>query len=76
VRESGYNEWAGRHAMVVLYPQVEPTAAPWYAPWAPVNSEGCWDWWGYSGADYAVRSGVQIDAVFRMVRRLMQGSSG
>jgi hypothetical protein len=73
VRDAGYNEWARRHAMVVLYPQVEPTAAAWYAPWTPANSEGCWDWWGYSGADYAVRSGVQIDAVFRMIGRLMQG---
>lgn len=71
-RESGYNEWARRHATLVLYPQVDPIGAPWYAPWATVNPEGCWDWWGYSGADYAVRSAPQIEAVEGMIHRLMQ----
>jgi poly(3-hydroxybutyrate) depolymerase len=71
VRDGGYNEWAGRHATVVLYPQVRPIVASWRPPWLPLNPEGCWDWWGYSGADYAVRSGAQIEAVFGMVERLL-----
>jgi len=68
---SGYIDWARRHATVVLYPQVRPVGPAWYAPWLPVNPEGCWDWWGYSGADYAVRSGAQNAAVFAMVQRLL-----
>jgi poly(3-hydroxybutyrate) depolymerase len=72
VRYAGYNAWAGRHATVVLYPQATPTRFAWYAPWLPLNPEGCWDWWGYSGADYAVRSGVQIRAIEAMIERLEQ----
>lgn len=70
VRHAGYNAWAARHATVILYPQAEPTAYIWYAPWLPLNPEGCWDWWGYSGADYATRGGVQIRAVEGMIERL------
>jgi poly(3-hydroxybutyrate) depolymerase len=70
VRFAGYNAWAVRHATVVLYPQATPTRFAWYAPWLPLNPEGCWDWWGYSGADYAVRSGVQIRAIAAMIERL------
>jgi poly(3-hydroxybutyrate) depolymerase len=72
VRYAGYNAWAGRHSTVVLYPQAEPTRFAWYAPWLPLNPEGCWDWWGYSGADYAVRTGVQIRAIAAMIARLEQ----
>jgi hypothetical protein len=52
------------------FPQVEARRFAWYAPWRPLNPEGCWDWWGYSGADYAVRSGVQIQAIAAMIERL------
>ena len=72
VREAGYIGWAARHAAVILYPQVQATASAWYAPWLPLNPEGCWDWWGYTGADYAVRSGVQIRAIAAMIQRLEQ----
>jgi len=71
-RYAGYNAWATRHAAVILYPQVGPTDYAWYAPWLPLNPEGCWDWWGYSGADYAVRSGVQIKAIAAMIERLQE----
>jgi hypothetical protein len=35
-----------------------------------VQPEGCRHGWGYSGADYAVRSGVQIRAIAAMIERL------
>lgn len=50
-RQSGLNEWAESNRIVVLYPQIESSA---------MNPQGCWDWWGYTGADYDVRSGKQI----------------
>lgn len=52
VRDAGFNGWADRHGVVVLYPQVR-------ASLAPLNPQSCWDWWGYSGDDYDTRSGVQ-----------------
>jgi poly(3-hydroxybutyrate) depolymerase len=70
VRNAGYNRWADANRIVVLYPQ---TVASWGLPF---NPKGCWDWWGYTGADYATRDGVQVRAVKRMLERLGGGSPG
>ena len=64
VRDAGYNRWADLHDLVVLYPQVRSS---WF--W-PLNPQGCWDWWGYTGDDYATRDGRQVAAVRAMVRQL------
>jgi poly(3-hydroxybutyrate) depolymerase len=60
----GYNNWADTNGIIVLYPQADASA------FIPVNPDGCWDWWGYSGMDFQVRSGVQLSAVRAMVTRL------
>jgi len=62
--QSGYNRWADANRIVVLYPQVDRSGA-----W-PLNPGGCWDWWGYSGANYASRDGLQLRAVRRMLAAL------
>jgi hypothetical protein len=64
VTETGYNQWADTNRLVVLYPQVNKSAA------LPFNPSGCWDWWGYTGSNYAQRSGVQMKAIMAMVKRL------
>ena len=61
VRHAGYNEWAESNKIVVLYPQARATA---------LNPKGCWDWWGYTGKDYASNIGLQLTAVHRMVGHL------
>jgi poly(3-hydroxybutyrate) depolymerase len=63
-RQAGYNRWADANRIVVLYPQVKASTS-----W-PVNPRGCWDWWGYSGADYAAKGGAQLSAVRRMLDAL------
>jgi hypothetical protein len=69
--DGGYNRWAEANRIVVLYPQ----ATAWRAGWDPFglggNPNGCWDWWGYSGSDYAGREGTQMRAVRAMVGRLL-----
>lgn len=60
-RQAGYNRWADANRIIVLYPQVAKSHF-----W-PVNPRGCWDWWGYSGANYASRDGLQLKAVQRML---------
>lgn len=55
---AGYNEWADTNHIVVLYPQTVSKSG---------NPNGCWDWWGYDGADYATRTGSQMATVKRMV---------
>jgi hypothetical protein len=66
-RQTGYLRWADANRIVVLFPQVKASRT-----W-PVNPRGCWDWWGYSGADYAARSGAQLAAVHRMLGALGLG---
>ena len=64
VREAGYNRWAGSNRLVVLYPQTVVRYFPVF------NPRGCWDWWGYSGANYWNQTGAQIRAVKAMIERL------
>ena len=63
-RETGYNRWADANRIVVLYPQAEKSY------FMPFNPRGCWDWWGYSGVDYATRNGAQLASVHRMLAAL------
>jgi poly(3-hydroxybutyrate) depolymerase len=64
VSNAGYNEWAEGNGIVVLYPQVAKSLV------MPLNPQGCWDWWGYTGANYAWRDGAQLASVRRMVEAL------
>jgi len=63
VKGAGYLEWAASNRLVVLFPQIEPS-------YVPLNPNGCWDWWGYEGDDYALRAGAQIAAVRAMIDAL------
>ncbi|HEX7719908.1 MAG TPA: PHB depolymerase family esterase [Woeseiaceae bacterium] len=65
-RGAGYNEWAEANRIVVLYPQVKSSK------FAPLNPLGCWDWWGYTGDEYATKSGMQVMAVREMIDQLMR----
>lgn len=64
VENSGINQWADSNNMVILYPQTKKSA------FLPLNPQGCWDWWGYTGDDYANNKGPQIKAVENMVNNL------
>lgn len=65
-RGAGYNRWADTNRIVVLYPQA---IARW---WWTYNPNGCWDWWGYTGAQYHTKDGAQIRAVKAMLERLSE----
>ena len=64
VRDGGYRRAADRHGVVVLFPQVGPSYL------RPFNPKGCWDWWGYSGANYLSRQAAQLSAVHAMAEAL------
>ncbi|KWZ43019.1 depolymerase [Burkholderia savannae] len=57
-----YRNWADANDIVVLYPQV--------AADLPVNPQGCWDWFAYTGQEYALKSGAQMRAVRKMIERV------
>jgi poly(3-hydroxybutyrate) depolymerase len=65
VQKSGINEWADTNNIIVLYPQTTPTQS--------TNPLGCWDWWGYRSADYALKSGPQMTAIMAMVAQITSG---
>lgn len=68
VEHAGYNRWAAANNIAVLYPQ---TRATWGLPF---NPKACWDWWGYTGSEYASRNGKQIRAVRGMLDQLTSGA--
>jgi poly(3-hydroxybutyrate) depolymerase len=61
VQNNGLNGWAESNNIVVLYPQATTS------DFLPSNPEGCWDWWGYTNANYAIQSGPQIQTIMNMV---------
>lgn len=68
IGEAGLNKWADTNNIVVLYPYAVKSADL-------TNPNGCWDWWGYDDANYSLKSGTQIAITYKMVQRLMAGSS-
>jgi poly(3-hydroxybutyrate) depolymerase len=72
VENAGYIEWAQSNRLIVLFPQIVPRYG-WIGGLSWIfNPRGCWDWWGYTDADYATREGRQIKAVQAMIERLGQ----
>jgi len=67
VTHAGLNEWAEANNIIVLYPQAARSDA------VPYNPQGCWDWWGYTGADYATRLAPQIGSLKNMIDALSGG---
>lgn len=65
IEQSGYLPWAEANGIVLAFPQVEKSML------APMNPHGCWDWWGYSGDEYAYRDGKQMKVLADWIRSLM-----
>lgn len=51
IQQSGYLSWAEANDIVLAFPQVVP---------GTMNPYACWDWWGYTGAEYRWRNGKQM----------------
>ena len=69
VTSTGLNNYADSNKLVILYPQTRASNIN------PFNPNACWDWWGYTGADYATRNGVQIQAIAQLIQALQTGQS-
>lgn len=57
VLHSGLNDVG----VIVIYPQAVRTI---------VNPYGCWDWWGYTGPNFATKLSPQMNVVMDLVRRV------
>ncbi|MGF7177791.1 extracellular catalytic domain type 2 short-chain-length polyhydroxyalkanoate depolymerase [Azospirillum doebereinerae] len=62
--KTDYNRWADVNNIVVLYPQIDSKAKP------TSNPKACWDWFGYTGYDFARKSGFQMVAIRNMLNAL------
>ena len=54
IEQSGYLPWADANDIVLAFPQVKSSMSE------PLNPHGCWDWWGYTGDEYRLRTGKQM----------------
>jgi poly(3-hydroxybutyrate) depolymerase len=63
MQQSGYLPWAEANDIVLAFPQVVPGA---------LNPYACWDWWGYTGADYRWRNGKQMVVVVDWIKNLSE----
>lgn len=61
IENAGYLQWAVANDIVVLFPQTLKSAQ---------NPKGCWDWFGYTGPQYATRSGPQMKSIYAFIREL------
>lgn len=86
IAHAGYNEWADANNMIVLYPQVNSSMTTKALASAAFdvlgllkasskNPAGCWDWMGYTGANYATKSAPQMQAIMSMVKALGSGAA-
>lgn len=66
VTNTGLNRWADDNNIAVLYPQTKKSL------FAPMNPKGCWDWWGYTDANYATKRGRQISTIRTIITNLTQ----
>ena len=68
VTEAGLNKYADTNNILVLYPYQVSSSTP-------NNPNGCWDWWGFEGSNYALKTGPQMAAIKRMVDRVQSGGT-
>ena len=59
-RHSGLNGWAEGSGIIVVYPQIKKNTSK--------NPNGCWDWWGYTNKKYPLKSGLQMEATYKMAQ--------
>lgn len=62
ILENGLNGYAESNNIIIIYPQTSISLSK--------NPEGCWDWWGFTGYNYALKSGIQISALYQMTQNL------
>jgi hypothetical protein len=78
LKNTGYTRWADTNSIVVLFPQtkVDNTARSTAASGSLANPNGCWDWVGWYGGNFAQRAGTQTQAIKAMVDQVASGSGG
>ncbi|MBC7605080.1 MAG: hypothetical protein H7255_20780, partial [Ramlibacter sp.] len=76
VKNTGYTRWADTNNIIVVFPQtrVDSTSHTTSASGSLANSNGCWDWIGWYGTNFAQKAGTQAAANKAMVDKVSSGS--
>jgi len=76
LKNTGFTRWADTNGIVVLFPQtkVDSSSHSTSASGSLPNSNGCWDWIGWYGSNFAQKAGTQQAALMAMVERLASGN--
>jgi poly(3-hydroxybutyrate) depolymerase/chitodextrinase len=76
VKNTGYTRWADTNNLIVLFPQakVDNTSRSTAASGSLANPNGCWDWIGWYGSNFAQKAGTQVAAIKAMVDRIASGA--
>lgn len=53
---SGFKEAIKNKPIIVVFPQTQISQINY-----PLNPSGCWDWYGWTGRDYAFKTGTEIN---------------
>lgn len=64
-KKTGYLEVAELNNIIIFFPQIMATHSN------PSNSDGCWDWWGYTSSNYANHLGIQMIGIKKMIDSLI-----
>lgn len=76
IKNTGYTRWADTNKIIVLFPQtrVDNTSHQTSASGPLPNPNGCWDWIGWYGTNFAQKAGTQQAAIKAMVDKLSSGA--
>lgn len=60
---SGYIDYAEKNNLMILFPQTWITEANF-----PYNPKGCWDWFGWTGSNYASKKGAEASWMMSFIQ--------
>jgi len=64
-RNSGFIEYAEKNNLMILFPQTWITEDNY-----PYNPKGCWDWYGWTGANYATQFGAEPQWLINYIKKI------
>lgn len=67
VMDSGYIKYAEKNNLMILFPQTWVSEDSF-----PLNPNGCWDWFGATGKDYANKKGPEASWLMAYIQKISQ----
>lgn len=67
----GWKEAIQAKPIMIVFPQTQISEINY-----PFNPSGCWDWYGWTGPEYATKSGVETQWLFDFIKQVSKQPSG